>query len=268
MATNMITSKSNPRVQNLRTLINHRRDRESSGLFVIEGVRLLEEASDRSVPIEEVYFSQSLSDRGKVLIEKFIQKGVTVEEIDEAIFHQLMDTSTSQGIAAVCRKEIPVLPHQIHFGIIVDQLRDPGNLGTLLRVAAAAGAQAVIVTAGSVDLYSPKVLRSAMGAHFHTICLEMDWEQITQIRETNQVRPTTFVAAADADLVCWDCNFVQPTFLIIGNEAQGASLRAFEFADHKVSIPMPGQFESLNAAVAAGILIFEVVRQRSTNKKT
>lgn len=262
----MITSKTNPRIQKIRALVNHRKDRESTGLFVIEGVRLLEEASSQDVPIEEVYFSRSLSDRGKALIERFIQKGIPVEEVDNAIFHQLMDTSTSQGIAAICRKEVQTLPDQIHFCIIVDQLRDPGNLGTLLRVAAAAGAQAVIVTSGSVDLYSPKVLRSAMGAHFHTLCVEMDWKQITHLRETCQVRPISFVAAANADLVCWDCDFVQPTFVIIGNEADGASASAFEFADHKVSIPMPGQFESLNAAVAAGILIFEVVRQRSIQK--
>ncbi len=262
----MITSKNNARVQTIRSLLNHRKDRDRTNLYVIEGVRLLEEAVAGQAQVEEVFFTRTLSERGQVLVEKFRQLDIPVEEMDESIFNQLMDTSTSQGISAICRKEMSHLPDFIHFGIIADQLRDPGNLGTLLRIAAAAGAQLVMTTRGSVDLYSPKVLRSAMGAHFHIICLEMDWDEISSLRDACPVRPVSYVATADADLKLWNCDFIKPTLLIIGNEADGATAEGFQFADERVSIPMPGQFESLNAAVAAGILMFEVVRQR--NKST
>lgn len=263
----MITSKSNPRVQNIRSLLNHRKERDISERYVIEGVRLIEEAANRNIPVEEIYFSRSLSDRGQILITKFDQLGIKVEEISDSIFEQIMDTSTSQGIAAICKKTVSSLPDQIHFGIIADQIRDPGNLGTIIRVASAAGAQFVITTKGSVDLFSPKVMRSAMGAHFHTLCLEQEWDQILHTRDSSQIRPISYVATAEADLICWNCDFVQPTILIIGNEADGPTANSFNFADHHVSIPMPGNFESLNAAIAAGILIFEVVRQRTSSNK-
>jgi RNA methyltransferase, TrmH family len=260
----MITSKTNSRLQFIRSLLQDRKERDASGQFVIEGVRLMEEATHLQTDFQEVYFSRSLSERGQRLLETYKRSGILIEEVEEGVFNSLMDTSTTQGMAAICNKPKVILPDTLDFVIIADQLRDPGNLGTVLRIATAAGAQAVITTRGSVDLFSPKVVRSAMGAHFHIMCAELDWDKIKDIRSKDpQNRPEAYVAAADADLHYWDCDFLKPTLLIIGNEADGASESAFAFADHRVSIPMPGKFESLNAAVAAGILIFEVVRQRT-----
>ncbi len=134
----------------------------------------------------------------------------------------------------------------------------------MIRTAASAGAQAVVTTPDSVDLYSPKVLRSAMGAHFHLICGEMEWSALENIKRDNTNRKlSAYVAVADGEMLCWQSDFTQPTMLIIGSEADGATEAAFKLADYRLSIPMPGKMESLNAAVAAGILIFEVVRQRT-----
>lgn len=261
----MITSKKNPRLQYVRSILQDRKTRDEDGLFVIEGVRLVEDAAAQNTDFVEVYYSNALSNRGLQLLEKFIQRGISAEEVDEGVFSSIMDTSTSQGIAAVCRKPVLAIRDDLDFVIVADQLRDPGNLGTLIRTAASAGAQAVFTTHESVDLYSPKVLRSAMGAHFHITCAELDWTDIENIKNNNHSRPmSAYVAAANGDRVCWNCDFTRPSMLIIGSEADGASLRAFQLADHRLSIPMPGNMESLNAAVAAGVLIFEVVRQRTT----
>ncbi len=259
----MITSKKNPRLQTIRQLLQNRKERDETGLYVIEGVRLLEEAVTHNIPFQEVFFSSALSERGHSLLREIQSINVPVNEVDENVFIGIMDTENSQGIAAICRKQTRELPVKLSFAIVADQLRDPGNLGTLLRTAAAAGAQAVFTTPGSVDLYSPKVVRSAMGAHFHMHCSEIDWPSFNILLGSQSDRPKIFVAAADGAISCWNCDFTSPSILIIGSEADGASDNAFRLADEKVAIPMPGEFESLNAAVAAGILIFEVVRQRN-----
>jgi TrmH family RNA methyltransferase len=260
----MITSKKNPRLQYIRDLLLNKKIRDENGQFIIEGVRLVEDAFNHGAEILEVYYSNALSDRGKQLLRELETKQISIEEVDESVFSGIMDTSTSQGIAAVCRKQTPSLPNGLDFVIVADQLRDPGNLGALIRTAASAGAQAVLTTPDSVDLYSPKVLRSAMGAHFHIICAEMDWPSIKELKQTNTPKGmSAYVAAANGDVVCWQSDFSRPVMLIIGSEADGATESAFQLADHRLSIPMPGNMESLNAAVAAGILIFEVVRQRT-----
>lgn len=259
----MITSKKNPRLQAVRQLLQNRKDRDETGLFVIEGVRLIEEAYKNKASLQDVYYSSNLSDRGLSLLREIKTSGASTEEVEERVFGSIMDTENSQGIAAVCHKQSRELPSKLTFVIVADQLRDPGNLGTLLRTAAAAGAQAVLTTPGSVDLYSPKVVRSAMGAHFHIHCSEVEWSYLEALKGNKEHKPRFYVATADANLSCWDCDFSGSTFLIVGGEADGASETAFRFADKKVSIPMPGKFESLNAAVAAGVLIFEVVRQRN-----
>jgi TrmH family RNA methyltransferase len=260
----MITSKKNPRIQFIRSLLQDRKTREESGLFLIEGIRLVEEAVANHAIITEAYFSSFLSERGKRLVENLIQNSIPIEEVEESVFLSVMDTSNSQGIAVICRIPKTGFPDKLDFIILADQLHDPGNLGTLLRTAVAAGAQAVFTTPGSVDLFSPKVVRSAMGAHFHLVCFETKWEQIQQMLHEKSATPiSVYTAVANGSLQFWECDFTLPSLLIIGSEAEGVSDEALSITNHKVSIPMPGNFESLNAAVAAGIIIYEVVRQRT-----
>jgi len=260
----MITSKKNPRLQNIRALLQDRKTRDESGQFVIEGVRLIEDAVSHGADISEVYYSNIISERGSRVVQILRDRNIPVEEVQESIFNAVMDTSTSQGLAAVCRKHEITLPDNLDFIVVADQLRDPGNLGTVIRTAASAGAQAVLTTPESVDLYSPKVLRSAMGAHFHIICGEMEWNDLEKIKTRKASETiTAYVATANGELLCWQGDFTRPTMIIIGSEADGATESAYKVADYRLSIPMPGKMESLNAGVAAGILIFEVVRQRT-----
>jgi len=144
--------------------------------------------------------------------------------------------------------------------LIVDRLRDPGNLGTILRSAWAAGVGQVVTTKGTVDIYSPKVVRGAMGAHFHlSLAPDKRWEEIEPLLEERQV----LLADARGQVTYHEVDWSRPSALIVGGEAEGASEEAKRLAQKRVYIPMPGGAESLNAAVAASIILFEAARQQT-----
>jgi TrmH family RNA methyltransferase len=147
----------------------------------------------------------------------------------------------------------------LDFVFIPDAVRDPGNLGTMLRTAAAAGVQAVFVPPETVDPLSPKVVRGGMGAHFRLPIHLVRWERIVSHLKTMKV----YLAAAGEGMTYTKADFSSPLALIVGGEAEGASIHAQSLATAHVQIPMPGEVESLNAAVAAGVLLFEAARQRS-----
>jgi TrmH family RNA methyltransferase len=170
----------------------------------------------------------------------------------------ISDTETPQGILAVLKQQTLPIRENPSFLVIADQIRGPGNMGTLLRTAEAAGADGIVLTPGTVDVFTPKVVRAGMGAHFYLPIHHLSWREIALKTEGMPV----FLADAEADTSLWDVNLVQPCALLIGGEAFGASSRGQELATKRVTIPMQGRAESLNAAIAAGILIAEVLRQR------
>ncbi len=258
----MITSTHNPKVQRVRALQGRAKEGREQNAFLVEGVRLAEEAQAAGWPFEFVLLSRRSSPRLAVLQEKLERQGVEVEEIDGPILQSLSETEASQGILAVLeRKNLP-LPAQADFVLILDQMRDPGNLGTLLRSAAAAGVQAAFLPPETADAFTPKVVRSGMGAHVRLPIRSQGWDEIC--RSVAAWKLSVYLAEMDAAVPCWQADFRGPLALIVGGEAEGASRRAGDLADHHVSIPMPGGTESLNAAVAGAILMYEVTRQRAT----
>ncbi len=265
----MITSAHNPKLQRLRALTGRRQEREQARAFVTEGVRLTEEALLAGWTPELVLYSAGLSERGQALLEQFRQRGAEVEETLPRLLQSASDTETPQGIAAVFAMRSLPLPERADFVLIADAVRDPGNLGTLLRSAAAAGTQAVILAPGSADPFSPKVLRSGMGAHFRLPLVSLSWEEIAWFckRKESASSFKIWIAEAEEGQSCWELDLTRPLALVVGGEAEGASAEARRLADGLVRIPMPGKSESLNAAVAASILLFEVVRQRSQSPK-
>jgi TrmH family RNA methyltransferase len=257
----LITSSRNPKIQQVRALLNQRSEREQTARFVIEGVRLCEEALNAGWLPEQVLVSPALSTRGKELAGQFKELRIPVDEIDQRLLERLSDTQTSQGILAVVPVMRMPIPANWDFLLILDGLRDPGNLGTVLRTAAAAGVQGVLLTPGTADPFAPKVVRAGMGAHFRLPIQFAAWEEIRQMAAAQQAR--IWVADVSRGEVCWQADFREPLALVIGSEAEGAQPAAYAAAGGLVHIPMPGASESLNAAVAASILIFEVIRQRS-----
>jgi RNA methyltransferase, TrmH family len=259
----VITSSHNPKIQQIRSLLARRQERQQAQSFVVEGVRLVEEALQSGWQPQSIFFSDQLSGRGKTLLESFSKAGADIEEITPQLMDALADTEAPQGILATFAMRDSPLPEKLDFVLVLDNLRDPGNLGTLLRTACAAGLQAVLLTPGTTDVFSPKVLRAGMGAQFKMPALTMPWDKIETVCHTHSNPPLKiFLAEGQQGTACWELDLRQPLALIIGNEAQGAGDQARRIADGLVRIPMPGGSESLNAAVAGSIIIFEIVRQR------
>jgi TrmH family RNA methyltransferase len=203
-------------------------------------------------------YSPELSERGRELVKKLETHGCEVEQVAEALLDAISRTETSQGLLAVLDYSPLPLPQPLNFALIADSIRDPGNLGTLLRTAAAAGVQAVFLPPETTEAFAPKVVRAGMGAHFHLPIFNFRWDELRIATKALKV----FLADMQG-IPCWQTNFCQPLALIIGGEAEGATEEARQLAVETVSIPMPGKAESLNAGVAGAVLMFEVVRQRN-----
>ncbi len=257
----IITSTRNPRIQHVRALLNQRSARDEEGCYVVEGVRLCEEALASGIKPLEVYASSTLNERGRALVSS---SGVEVCEVPDHVMDALSATENSQGILMVMPQQSKHLSTDVDFALILDQVRDPGNMGTILRSAAASGAQAVFLPSGNTDVFAPKVVRSGMGAHFRLCLVQREWPEIIKFcKEENSAVLHLMLAESGEGIPYWKMEMRQPLALVIGGEAEGACPEARLAIDSFVNIPMPGKFESLNAAVAASILLFEIVRQRS-----
>lgn len=254
----MITSTQNPKIKWVRSLQSGSRERKEAAAFVVEGVRLAEEALSSGWEAQLVLHTSDLGARGQAVVEGFSSQGAPVEQVTEAVLRAASDTETPQGVLAVVSMRTVPLSDQLDFVFIPDSVRDPGNLGTMLRTAAAAGVQAVLLPPGGVDPFSPKVVRAGMGAHFHLPLYPLPWTDIASLVKPLQV----FLADTGDGLPYTQADFRLPLALVIGGEAQGAGLQAQGMASQRVHIPMPGGIESLNAAAAAAVLLFEIVRQR------
>lgn len=254
----MITSSQNPKLKLVRALFGRPKERREANAFVVEGVRLIEEAVTAGWTFQFVLYSDGLSERGQDLLKVLIAHRVEVDEVAGDLLQKLSDTETPQGILAVLNFTNLKAPAALDFVLIPDQVRDPGNVGTLIRTAAAAGAQAVFLPDETADAFAPKVVRAGMGAHFRLPILTLTWDEIRERTKDLQIH-----LADMAGKPCWETDLKQPLALIVGSEAEGASPEGRKLATHKISIPMHGNVESLNAGVAGSVLMFEVVRQRN-----
>ncbi|MEA2008893.1 MAG: RNA methyltransferase [Chloroflexota bacterium] len=255
----MITSPQNSQIKHIQRLQNKSRDRRKEQAFVVEGVRLMEEAFQYGWTPEIVLYAENLDERGLQIVNQFRERGASVSQVTPEVMQAASDTETPQGLLAVLPLRGQPQPQKLDFVLIPDAVRDPGNLGTLFRTALAAGVDIVILPPGTVDAHSPKVVRAAMGAHFRLPIIKISWNEIKEMVKPLRV----FVAEAEKGTPHTGADLRQPLALIIGNEARGPGQEAQQMADDWLHIPMPGEAESLNAAIAGSILMFEVVRQRA-----
>lgn len=253
----MITSLSNPNLKLIRALQTQRKAREQEQLFVIEGVRLIEEAVRAQAPIRLALYTDDLDTRGRAALDQLAYLGAQVHAVTPKVMAAASDTQTPAGLLAVVSFSSFILQPSA-FALVLDRLSDPGNLGAILRTADAAGVQAVFLAPGTVDAYNPKVVRAAMGAHFHLPITQITWDELAERVTGVEVWLAEARGGQAYDRVDWR----KPCALVIGSEAEGPSNAARRFAPKRVHVPMPGQAESLNAAVAAGVLLFEAARQR------
>jgi len=256
----VITSAQNPKLKLVRSLMRRSKERNEANAFVVEGVRLIEEAVNVGWPFKFALYSDGLSERGVELLNKLKSNNIEVDDVAGDLLQKLSDTEHPQGILAVLEMSNIPVSGSPDFVLIPDQIRDPGNLGTLLRSAAATGVQAVLFPPETTDPFSPKVVRAGMGAHFRLPIYTLKWEEIKEFVSTTH-HLNTCIADMEGSS-CWQTDLRQPLALIIGGEAEGASDEARRLASQKICIPMQGNVESLNAGVAGSVLMFEVVRQR------
>jgi TrmH family RNA methyltransferase len=256
----MITSLTNDKVKFVRSLAE-RKHRVKERRFAIEGARLIDDALAANLQPDWIFCAERLPARAQETLRRLKKRGVEIITVSDAVLKACGDTETPQGLIAVLpfpRLPIPSSPKMI---LIADTLRDPGNLGTLLRSAAASDVDAVLLPPETVDAYNPKVVRGAMGAHFRVPILEATWTEIAE-----RVRGmAVYLAAADGELSYIAVDWTHPSALIVGGEASGASKDALRLVTKRISIPLSREVESLNAAVAASVILFEAKRQRMGN---
>ena len=242
--------------------LKRRRGRERASAFVAEGVRAVEELLRSPIRITGVLISDRLGDteRGRALAGELRQRGVELTEVSDRDFASASDTEAPQGvlaIGAVPQRTLADIPAPPGFrAVVLDAVQDPGNVGTILRTAAALGAHAAIALPGTVDLWNPKVVRAAMGALFHRPALAATWGELDAYRSAHDV----VLWGADARGTPIEAGIDAPArlALAVGNEGAGLSEDARRRAARIVSLPLAAGAESLNVAVAAGILLFEL----------
>lgn len=258
-----ITSDKNESLKSWRKLQRSRKERSRMGQLLIEGEHLLTEARAHQCSFHAVLLDEGQARHVPAWLNWIEEQNIPVYSLRSTLYRDLMDTETPQGVAAVID-----LPRSRPFHIdnahslvlLLDQIQDPGNLGTILRTAAAGGVSFVGLGKGTVDPFNPKVVRSASGALFHvpfaTIDLA-DW-----ILRYQAVGGSVFGTAAGADEDHYDVTYPDRTAFLLGNEGQGLSPALMNMTDKIVRIPMPGYAESLNVAIASAVLLYEVIRQR------
>jgi TrmH family RNA methyltransferase len=254
----MITSTSNPRVQWVRTLQSKRRARKREGLFIIEGSRLASEVVSSRSPVKLVFYTDAVKQGDQHLLERLINFGAEAEEVSEQVMKACSDTEAPQGLLAVLPIPLAAPPDNLSLALIADRISDPGNLGTILRTAQAAGAEAVFLNAGTVDPFNPKVVRGAMGAHFHLPIIQ---EQTSEI-EKHLRGIDIWVAEVGLGPPYYAVDWIKPSAIVIGSEAHGPSDEFRSIAKGSTHIPMQDSTESLNASVAAAVILFEIARMR------
>ena len=256
----MITSVANQQVKQIIQLRTKAKARNTKRVFLIEGIKMLLEAPKERV--EKVYASKSFWEEasGREALE-----GFDTEVVEDSVFSHMADTVTPQGVLAVVRQFSysldELLQKENPLFLVLETLQDPGNLGTIMRTAEGAGVTGIILNRTSVDIYNPKTIRSTMGSIYRVPFLYADDLQEV-LKKFASCRIRTYAAHLSESVDYDRADYTGGTAFFIGNEGNGLSDELASLADQYIKIPMEGRLESLNAAMAAGILMYEAYRQR------
>ncbi len=258
----MLTSLQNPLVKQLRKL-QHAKERHRQQQFLLEGTHLLQEALAVGYPLQTVCHTDSWQARYPALWHQVTQQAVRVEVVSPEVLAAIATTVHPDGVIAVAHQgqrplSAPVHPH---LGLLVDTLQDPGNLGTLIRAGVAAGAEGLWLSPDSVDPYHPKVLRASAGQWFRLpLTVVTDWRSAIGDWQAQGIQ--VVATCPTASLTYWQVDWHSPTLILLGNEGAGLSADLLAMANVQVRIPHFGPVESLNVAIAAALMLYEVQRQR------
>lgn len=254
----MITSSSNAKIKHVSLLITSAKARKQEGCFVVEGERIVREIPSQD--ILECYVAESYVDKLNIL------EGISYEIVSDSVFKKMSDTMTPQGVLCVVRcKKIDVaeiLDDHIDGDVkllVLERIQDPGNLGTMIRTAEAAGFDAIIADSNTVDIYNPKVTRSTMGSLFRMPVAYTD-DLLGVLDKLSELGIATYAAHLRGTHDFNEIKYSDRSAVLIGNEGNGLSDEISSKCDTLVKIPMQGKIESLNASVAAALMMYEVKR--------
>lgn len=266
----MITSTANPRIKQLVQWQTKAKERRKDGVFVAEGLKMLEEAPDEWV--REIYLTEEVvsrlkgadTERERVLFNKITSLGYEI--VMQEVMKRASDTQTPQGVLTVLEQPAyglqELLDTENGLYLLLEDIQDPGNLGTMFRTGEGAGITGIIMSKNTVDIFNPKTIRSTMGSVYRVPFIYV--ETLTEVLHEMKERGITTYAAHLAGKSYYDSfSFVEGTAFLIGNEGNGLKKETADLADNYLKIPMEGKLESLNAAVAAALLMYEAHRQRS-----
>ncbi len=261
----MITSLHNKEIKETAALLARKKERDRRGLFVVEGPKMFGEAPMER--IERVYLAQGAAAQ---MYEKYGDRlsGLSCETVSDEVFVRMSDTKTPQGILCLVRQQHYNIEEILRENkekrmlfIILEDIQDPGNLGTIFRTAEAAGADGVIMSSWTADIYNPKTIRSTMGSVYRVPFFHVD-QMEEAVRRLQKAGVAVYAAHLGGTAAYDACDYQKSTAFLIGNEAKGLREETAACADARITIPMAGKVESLNAAVASSILLFEAARQR------
>ncbi|EGS5728355.1 RNA methyltransferase [Clostridium perfringens] len=251
-----IESKNNNLFKEIKKL-KEKKHRIKSNKYLIEGLRFVEEAIKSKVSIDSIIFTESFKEKNPDLFLK-INENIKLIQMNEALLKQLCSTENPQGIVGVINMQNKELKSG-ELVVLVDKVQDPGNMGTIIRTAHAAGAAGIVMTKGNVDIYNDKTLRSTMGSIFYIPIVEDN--SLDFVKSLKKEGYKLVVSSLQGKNNFFEENLQGKVMIAVGNEGNGVSDEVYDIADIKVKIPMPGEAESLNVAVATSIMIYEKIRQ-------
>lgn len=265
----MITSTANAKIKNIIKYAKSAKERRRADIFLVEGSRMFSE-----IPAglsKETYVTESFYEQNRGLLDC-----VEYEIVAEHVMNALTDTKTPQGVVSVVKRfhyeeeEVCGLGNRNEetyqpLIIALENLQDPGNLGTIIRTAEGAGVTGVVMSRGTVDIYNPKVVRSTMGSIFRVPFCYVD-NFVEWMEGVNRMGFATYGAHLQGTSF-YDGNYTKPTVFVVGNEGNGLTIETLKAVNQKIKIPMMGKVESLNAATATTVLMYEAMRQRNSGSR-
>ena len=253
----VITSTKNPLAKQFRKL-HQAKERHRQGYFLLEGTHLLQEACAVGYPLKQLAITEAWCRTHGNLLTQLQQIAADIRLVSPDVLGSMCTTVSPDGAVAIAQRVVPqALSDSVSLGVALERLQDPGNLGTVIRTAAAAGCDRIWLTENSVDLDHPKVLRATAGQWFR-----LPMRTVASLESLSSLDVQLVATTPTASLDYWELDLQPPTVFLMGNEGAGLSAQAMDLATHQVKIPLAADVESLNVAIATAILLYEARRQR------
>ena len=256
----ILTSIKNPLIKQVRKL-HQAKERQKQNLLLIEGTNSIEAACQADYQLDVIFYTARWQENHQLLYEKILQKNSTTQPVSSEVLSAIATTVNPDGVVAIAPRSVAQPASVINrLGVALEKLQDPGNLGTIIRTAAATEVDGLWLSPNSVDIYNPKVLRASAGQWFQ-MPMATNQNLLKQARQQQQQGVQVIATTSQAAKTYWEVDLTRPSLILLGNEGAGLSQELIELADERVIIPLANGVESLNVAVATALLLYEAQRQ-------